>query len=211
MVPPESDGEVPTLKTVLAAFRADPGGLTEVACNVLFVTPLSDTESRIVFETDGSSDYYLMAAAYQEVPMGRLRLNISAATPPGNDAIAGAAPVSLSDAFPLVQPVHSAIRQQTDPVLSCAPLHGHSVWFHVQEPGAQPLTLDTVGSNYDTVAAVFRRNQDGTLTELACNNNSLGIITASVSWQSDGGEYFVIVAASGFSAGSVLRADLLAQ
>jgi subtilisin family serine protease len=204
----EIDAEIATLKTVLAAFRSTAGGLEVVACNVLYRSPLADTESRIVFKTDSASVYYVLAGAFQDVPMGRLRLNVNEALLPPNDEEEGAVGVSLADTYTHVQPAHSATKDGEDPAFSCAPAYGYSVWFRVQEPGPQMLRLTTAGSDYDTVAAVFRRDTEGALTEIACNNHTPGTFNATVDWQSDGGEYFVVVAAFGGSGGSVLRADL---
>jgi hypothetical protein len=207
----EIDVEIPTLKTVLAVFRSTQEGLSQVACNVLFRSPLADTQSRVVFRTDGQSTYFVIAAAFQAIPMGRLRITFTQAMPPSNDDAVSPETIAVSDQYPVVQPAHSATRNATDPTISCAGAYGYSVWLRVQEPGTQQLTLSTSGSDYDTVAAVFSKNPDGSLTEVACNNQVPGTFTASVTWPSSGEEYLVVVGAFGGSAGSVLQARLQAQ
>jgi hypothetical protein len=199
-----------TSKTVLVAFRDGPTGLEEVACNVAFPSALKGTESRIVWRTDGLSTYYLMAAADQTIPMGLLRLNISPAHPPPNDSReAGAAPISLADAYPIVQPAHSATRDATDPTPSCANGYGYSLWFKVAEAAGQQLAFATSGSDYDTIVAVFRKDSAGTFAEIACNDEEMpGVHTSRVNWQSDGGVYLVMVDSYPGFAGGALRADL---
>ena len=48
---------------------------------------------------------------------------------------------------------------------------GHTLWYKITGTGA-PVTIDTAGSNFDTVIGVFQR--DGSAyTELACNDDVL--------------------------------------
>ena len=48
---------------------------------------------------------------------------------------------------------------------------GHTLWYKVTGTGA-PVTIDTAGSNFDTVIGVFQRD-DSAYTELACNDDVL--------------------------------------
>jgi hypothetical protein len=195
-----------TVKTVVAVYREASTGLEEVACNVQFSS--GRIESRAVWNTDGASAYYVMGAAYQSVPMGVLRLNFNPAHIPDNDIPEGATAVSLANVDPLIQPAHSATVDASDPDLSCAPPYGYSAWFTVSESAGQQLSMTSAGSDYNTVMGVFKRDPGGGLTEVACNDNDLPNITSRVSWQSDGGEYLVVVGAFGSFGGGVLRLDL---
>ena len=44
---------------------------------------------------------------------------------------------------------------------------GHTVWFRVQGTGSE-VTVDTAGSDYDTVAAAYVSDGAGGFTEVAC-------------------------------------------
>jgi hypothetical protein len=91
--------------TVVALYSA---GFDELACNF---ESLAD-RSRIVWHTDGASEYYILAAALQSVPAGRLKVHFSQADIPSNDLRQGAVAVSPSDAFPIVEPAHTATSDQ---------------------------------------------------------------------------------------------------
>lgn len=208
----EVDVRLPTVKTVLVAYRETAGGLQEVACNVLHNPAAKLIDSRVVWKADGSSAYYLMAAAFQAIPMGRLTLNISPALLPPNDEPEAATTIALSDPYPVVQAAHSATFGEADPPLSCVPFYGYSVWFRVNEPTGAQLSLTTADSDYNTVAAVFAVNQTGALTEVACNSDEApGTTTSAVNWQTNGGEYLIVVAAHPGLAGGVLRSTIQAQ
>lgn len=197
-----------TVKTMIAVYRADPGGLQEVACGVRFF-PGKAIESRVIWRTEANATYYVMAGAYQIIPMGVLRLNISPVDLPENDSIDGAVPISLADAYPVVQPAILGTADGADPGASCMPLYVNSLWFKVSEPAGQDLVFTTTGSDYNTAAAVFRREAGGVLTEVACNNNEAAtVLTSRVQWQCDGGDYYVVVGAFANIGVGVLRADL---
>jgi hypothetical protein len=48
---------------------------------------------------------------------------------------------------------------------------GHTVWYTIEGTGG-PITVDTAGSNFDTVLAIYVREGDS-FTELACNDDVL--------------------------------------
>jgi len=179
--------------TVLGLFVEGDSGLVEIACNDEFGSP----QSRVTWKPDGVSDYYIMAAAFQAVPAGRLMLNVSPAYIPRNDSRAEATTLPLLDAFPAAQPAHSATAAPNDPALSCASSYGFSVWFEAGAdlPGA--VALETQGSDYDTVLGVFREDEDQTLTEVACNDDaSADERTSYLRWQPIAGESYKIVVGS---------------
>src|SRR3954454_23689517 len=74
---------------------------------------------------------------------------------------------------------------------------GHTVWYTVTGTGG-PITIDTSGSDFDTVAAVFAPDGEG-LTEIACDDDvefvPIGAsYQAVVTFDSDAGvEYFIEV------------------
>lgn len=204
----DRDSALQTLKTFIAVYRGAPGSLEEVGCEVRFA-PQGRIESRVVWRREAGMAYYLMAGAYQIVPMGVLRLNFSPADLPGNDAIDGAAVISLLETYPVVQPAHVATHDSLDPGASCMPSYVYSLWFKVSEPAAQQLVFTTAGSDYNTGVAVYKRDPGGTLVEVGCNNNEAPAVqTSRVTWQGDGGDYYVVVGGFPGIGVGVLRADL---
>jgi hypothetical protein len=204
----DRDPVLQTLKTVVAVYRGAPGNLEEVACEVRFAAQ-PRIESRVVWRREAGTNYYVVAGAYQIVPMGVLRLNFSPADLPDNDTVGGAVAISPLDAYPVVQPAHTATSDGVDPDASCLPPYIQSLWFRVSEPAAQELVFTTAGSDYNTGAAVYHRDSIGAFTEVACNNNEApGVQTSRITWQSDGGDYYVVVGSFPGIGVGVLRADL---
>jgi subtilisin family serine protease len=204
----DRDPVLQTLKTVIAVYRGEPGSLEEVGCEVRFA-PEGHIESRVAWRREAGADYYVMAGAYQVVPMGVLRLNFSSVDLADNDTIEGSAAISLVDSYPRVQPAFLGTADSLDPGASCMPSYVNSLWFKVKESAGQDLVFTTQGSDYNTSAAVFRREPGGALTEIACNNNEgSAVLTSRVAWQNDGGDYYVVVGAFPEVGVGVLRADL---
>jgi hypothetical protein len=92
-------------------------------------------------------------------------------TAPTNDTAAGAlvvkagTKVSVQTGATAAQP---EVQVETCPE-GFADEFGHTVWYKITGTGA-PVTIDTAGSNFDTVVGVFER--DGAdYTEVACNDD----------------------------------------
>jgi hypothetical protein len=194
--------------TVLALYKGAPGALEEVACNDEFV----EHQSRITWRAEANTDYYVMAAAYQAIPAGLLRVSFNRAYVPANDVRASATTLS-SDGPAVVQPAHSATLLPSDPGLSCVGSYGHSLWFSVTSATDAALAVDTAGSDYNTVAAVFAADAGGALTELGCNNDAgSGIGTSRVTWQAAPGQkYWVLAGAATNRPAGALRIEAKAQ
>lgn len=95
-----------------------------------------------------------------------------------------------------------ATQANDDPSL-CAGEESATVWYRFVPPSAGTLTVDTFGSSYDTVLAVFT-GERGALTIQACNDDSSGgqsEVTLSVA----GGQTYFIEAASYSSVGGRLN------
>jgi hypothetical protein len=62
-----------------------------------------------------------------------------------------------------------------DPIISCKVDYSHSVWYRWQKGDNLSLIINTEGSTYDTVVAVFEDNDpsdDVDLKEVACNDDT---------------------------------------
>ena len=69
----------------------------------------------------------------------------------------------------------------------------HSVWWRWTAPADGPVTIDTAGSSFDTVLAVYVGSDLASLTEVATNDDSLGIGRASrVTFDADAGTVYRI-------------------
>ncbi|QTA83685.1 Uncharacterized protein dnl_60990 [Desulfonema limicola] len=82
---------------------------------------------------------------------------------------------------------------------------GKSVWWKWTSPGTVDVFLDTHGSDFDTVLAVYKGSSLNALTESASNNNySGGTITSSVMFPAQAGvTYYIAVDGAGGSSGNI--------
>lgn len=88
------------------------------------------------------------------------------AAPPGNDSIASATPLGT--------PPHTFVvdtRQATASATDGSCVHGRSVWFRIRPTVTQTVRLSTLGSDYDTVMAVFRGPRTNR-TRVACADDT---------------------------------------
>ncbi|MCB9434513.1 MAG: hypothetical protein H6668_21305 [Ardenticatenaceae bacterium] len=109
----------------------------------------------------------------------------STATPPptpSNDDFN--TPLSINSMpYTYVQDVSNATTANDDPFLSCYAGQGNrSVWYRYTPTSSGELSVDTFGSNYDTVLAIWTGTR-GNLTEVDCNDDADGlqsVLTVSV-------------------------------
>ncbi|HZA32910.1 MAG TPA: hypothetical protein VE462_15500 [Propionibacteriaceae bacterium] len=85
------------------------------------------------------------------------------ATPPPNDALAGAPRIAVGDTVRTT--TRDAVLLPEAP-LSCATNPGRTVWYSFVGTG-EPVHLDTAGSSFDTALAVYEK-EGGELLEIAC-------------------------------------------
>ena len=77
---------------------------------------------------------------------------------------------------------------------------GGSVWYQWQAPSTGNVTITTLGSNFDTLLAVYTGNSVGALTALAKNDDvdtNAGIVTSTVTFAATAGTVYKI-AVDGF-------------
>ncbi len=102
--------------------------------------------------------------------------------------------VSMPAATPTVAAVTCGATEQSDEPLSCGwASMGKTVWFAHTATADGPVTIDTFGSNFDTVLAVYTGTGIGDLSMVGCNDDS-GSLQSSVSFDtSEGTTYYVQV------------------
>jgi uncharacterized repeat protein (TIGR01451 family) len=118
------------------------------------------------------------------------RLNLLAATAPANDlftnrtnlsGISGSAPgVSLLGSKEVGEPNHANN------------VGGSSVWWFWTAPSAGQVTLNTTGSNFDTLLAVYTGTNVNALSLKAANDNNGNLNTSSLVFQATAGTQYQI-------------------
>lgn len=118
------------------------------------------------------------------------RIGRGQARPPANDDPSGA--VALTKKAHNQQTAGAAFEPEAE--VSCAPM-ASTVWFRVEGTGRQ-MTIDTAGSRFDTVVAVYVE-EGGELVEIACvddvQTGTIGFSWQSaVTWDSEAGQAYWI-------------------
>lgn len=130
---------------------------------------------------------------------GVLTAPLSAQQAPGNDAFSNASILSGN----LVQTTGSNLGATAE---NGEPRHagvggGKSVWWQWTASSGARTTIDTVGSDYDTVLAVYTGNAVGILSEVASNDDLTGSTASRVRFTAVAGTTYRI-AVDGYSNGS---------
>ncbi|MBX3383879.1 MAG: hypothetical protein KF864_10280 [Phycisphaeraceae bacterium] len=155
--------------TKLAVYAACPTGPGQaIVCNDDFSCPGGALQSQVTFTGVAGTAYLIRVGGYQEAT-GNVTMTITAPNcgpqPPANDACANA--FWAADG---IEYTGSTTLATNDGTSSCgASTNSPDVWFKYRPTVSGPVGIDTCGSTYDTVLAVF--NGCGG-TQLACNDDS---------------------------------------
>ncbi|RPJ25446.1 MAG: hypothetical protein EHM33_14500, partial [Chloroflexi bacterium] len=87
-----------------------------------------------------------------------------------------------------------------DPLGSCYSDQGYqTVWYQYVADANRTISVDTYGSNYDTVLAAWAGSR-GALSEIACNDDAVGLQSQVIFDVTAGGTYFIEVTSYGNNA-----------
>jgi len=124
--------------------------------------------------------------------------NTFAQPSPGNNTCLPAIYIS-SFPYSTIQDTSFATFEEQDLAQSCgassaAPGNSGSVWFFFEAPGSGLVTIDTFGSNYDTVLSAY--SETGAcagLTEVACNDD-MGVLQSQITFAVQKGKIYDVLA-----------------
>lgn len=158
------DTEGSTFDTVLSITSED--GLTELACNDDGGT---GTLSRIEdFALTGGQTVLIRVAVFGDggTGVGDFTLNLELDANQPNDDRDGATELSPVDF--VIDTNYGATVEGDEPVPSCQPSSNSSVWYSFTAPSAGNVSLNTNGSEFDTVLTL---HDAGDLSEIACDDD----------------------------------------
>lgn len=115
---------------------------------------------------------------------------------PTNDFRANAINITTATYGVVIPDIISATTAANDQIIACgASKHEDSVWFTFTPLNSGVASINTFGSQYDTVLAVFKQNPlvPGALIEMGCNDNSIGAASAVALPLRGGIRYFIEV------------------
>ncbi|MDT9177007.1 MAG: S8 family serine peptidase [Limnospira sp. PMC 1291.21] len=152
-------------------------------------------QSEIIFDAIAGTSYYIAVDGYQGAT-GNITLDLSLATAsPANDNLANS--IALSGASVSTTGTNiNATQQSGEP--SHAGTGGSSVWWNWTAPSSGTATINTNGSDFDTVLGVYTGSSISGLTEIASDDNSGFGLQSQVTFNAVGGTNYKI-AVDGFN------------
>ncbi|WP_379014259.1 S8 family peptidase [Neoaquamicrobium sediminum] len=199
--------------TVLAVYRGSSvGSLAEVASND--DADYYTIQSQVRFNATAGVEYQIAVAGYMN-EAGNIRLSVhgGVAAAPANDnfvdrqnvnppsragsrrTVAGSTVLATAERF---EPYHAGWRNSRN-----------SVWYRFTPQSTGRVTIDTRGSDFDTILAVYSRNSLRHLTEVASNNNTVGLGRQSrVSFRALAGRQYQIAITGYANRGGNLRLNI---
>jgi LasA protease len=99
----------------------------------------------------------------------------------------------------------TAATSVSDPSHSCGGSTANSVWYRHNATSTRQVVVDTIGSGYDTILAVYS-GSCGTLTPVTCNDDYSGT-QSRVTFQSTPGTTYYVMASSYFAGGGALTVN----
>src|SRR5439155_6365531 len=161
--------------TALTVYTGTCGSLTQAGCNDDATT--NQSTSQVTISVAAGTTYYILAEGYAG-DAGNLVLHVGfTAGPPPFDQCSGATIISVPN-YTNTAPTAQAT-STNDPVPSCGPL-GKGVWYQYTPGTDGAIVVDTLGSSFDTVLAVYT-GACGSLTQVACNDNAGSNTTSRLS------------------------------
>jgi hypothetical protein len=160
--------------------------------------------SRVTFQAVAGTTYQVAVDGYHGVT-GTVQLAVTVA-PPANDLFANrtVVPGTTASGYNI-----SATKELNEPTHG-GNAGGKSAWWSWTSPVSGTVTMTTAGSSFDTLLGVYTGSAVGSLTLVAGNDDSGGLLTSAVSFTATAGvTYQIAVDGFGGSAGAVLLAITL--
>jgi M6 family metalloprotease-like protein len=186
--------------TIVSAYTGSPGSFVFVLCND---DSGGGQQSRMSFAVSAGVTYSVMVSAVNN-DGGNLVVTIS--LPSGSNNFASAVPITAS---PFTSTTNTAgfNTEGADPTPTCGSFslnnRAKSAWYKFTPPFSGSATIDTTGSNYDTILSVYT-GSPGAFVEVACNDDFSGNFTSSVTFNVTAGvTYYVMVTAFENDGGSL--------
>ncbi|HEY0172750.1 MAG TPA: Ig-like domain-containing protein [Pyrinomonadaceae bacterium] len=188
------------------------GSLTAVASNDEQDLHAAVHTSRVAFNAVAGTVYYIAVDGFhdgQAADWGSVNLRwLVGPAAPANNSFAAAQPIT-GDEGRVTGANWLATKEAGEPS-HAGVAGGKSVWYKFRAPGTGKVTFDTLGSNIDTVMAVYTGTDVGALTQVASNDDAdqaAGVWTSRVSFDAVAGTtyYIAVDAWYGDSGAIVLR------
>jgi hypothetical protein len=165
--------------TVLGVATLDASGAATLATNVL------SGGSHGITATYGGNAAFLASAS----PVLTQQVNVPA-TAPANDNFASRAVLQGTSATAYGTNAN-ATRESGEP-RHAGKNGGRSVWWTWTAPASGTVTVDTAGSTFDTLLAVYTGSSVSSLASVASNNNASGVSSSKLTFAATAGRQYQI-------------------
>lgn len=156
--------------TVLSIWTGTTHPLTQIACDD---DSGNTSQSQINVELEADTTYYINVSGY-DGETGTLLLNALRVNPLLNDQLAEAIEIIPDENFLYshTQSIQGASLEFKEALASCAQRGAFAtVWYQFTPPVTQRYVFNTIGSDYNTVLALWTGRKHP-LTEVACNDDN---------------------------------------
>ncbi|HXI50624.1 MAG TPA: S8 family serine peptidase, partial [Candidatus Saccharimonadales bacterium] len=192
---------VTTIDTTGSAFDTLLAVYTGGAVNSLSLIAQNDDangglNSQVTFNAVAGTTYQIAVDGYAG-SAGWIQLNLAGPTPPPNDDFVNAY-IVRNPVMTLNGDNLNATKEPGEPN-HAGDTGGRSVWWVWTARASGPATLDTIGSSFDTLLAVYTGGSVNSLTLVAQNDDSGGSLTSQVNFSAVAGTTYHFVV-DGFAA-----------
>jgi hypothetical protein len=185
--------------TLLAVYTGSQvGSLTLVASND-DIDPGVILQSKLSFSGVAGTTYNIAVDGYDGA-VGRVVLSLD---PPLNDAFASCQTLTGTSGRVTGYTI-GALKEPGEPDHN-GDFGGHSVWYCWAAPASGTTAFDTIGSNFDTLLAVYTGSAVNALTGVVSDNDSGGNLTSRVLFNAVAGQtYRIAVDGAGGATGNLV-------
>ncbi|MGB9004989.1 MAG: PPC domain-containing protein [Candidatus Aminicenantales bacterium] len=184
--------------------------LTPVACND---NSGGTPQASASFTAQASTTYWIQVGSVAGNPLGEsgpLSLAI-VVTPPANDDFASALALPIAGSDTVDTSGATLELHEPTSAAGCGTA-GNTVWYRLNVAQSFEVTIDTLGSNFDTIVTVYRGPSINQILPIACSHNFAGTGRARLSFIAEpntggwpiGSEFWIQVGGAGGASGSAV-------
>ena len=174
--------------TLLAVYRGRSDGVSVVVSNN---RNGCGQGSRDTFVATAGTEYQI-AVDGADGAQGTFTLRLRSADTPANDNFTAATDLTTALPIAVTGTNREATRELDEPFHDGA-IGGTSVWYRWVAPAAGPVSIDTCGSDFDTVLGVYTGSAVNALSKVASNNNTCGTRSQVAFTAAAGTTYWIAV------------------
>jgi hypothetical protein len=185
-----------TFETAGSAFDTLLGVYRGAAVDALTVVAASDdvsstvVTSRASFAATAGTTYVIAVDGYRGAS-GAVRLSWSSVVGPANDLFASA--IALTGASGTADGTTVGATKEAGEPSHAGNAGGASVWYRWTAPADATVTIETAGSSFDTLLAVYRGTAVNALTQVAANDDvSSSVRTSRLTFAATAGTTYLI-------------------